>query len=49
MFAPLMAMRVPVLVSPIFMLEVSTAATMVGSCFGFRGIGWRNWVACMPC
>jgi len=38
-FAPLMAISVPVLVSPIFMLEVSTAATIVSSCLGFRGMG----------
>ena len=34
-----MAIRVPVLVSPIFMVEVSTAAIMVSSFLGFREIG----------
>jgi hypothetical protein len=34
-----MVMSVPVFVSPIFMLEVSMAATVVGSCLGFSGVG----------
>src|SRR3972149_6070500 len=39
-----MAMMMPVLVSPILMVEVSTAAIIVSWCLGVRGSGWRfNW------
>lgn len=34
-----MAMSVPVVVSPIFMFEVSVAATVVGVWLGFRRMG----------
>jgi len=36
--APLMAKSMPVVVSPIFMLETSIATTGVSSCMGFRCI-----------
>lgn len=42
-----MAIIMPVLVSPILMVEVSTAATVVSWCLGTRGKGWRlswSWV-----
>ncbi len=41
MVAPLMASRMPVLVSPIFMVEVSTAAIVVSWWLGFKAIGVR--------
>ena len=41
MVAPLIAIIMPVLVSPIFMVEVSTAAIVVSWWLGFRVIGWR--------
>jgi hypothetical protein len=37
--APRIATIMPVLVSPIFTVEVSTAAIIVSWWFGFRGIG----------
>jgi hypothetical protein len=36
-----MAIMMPVLVSPIFMVEVSTAAIIVSWWLGLSGIGWR--------
>ena len=36
-----MAIIIPVLVSPIFMVEVSTAAIIVSWWLGFKAIGWR--------
>ena len=36
-----MAIMMPVLVSPIFMVEVSTAAIVVSWWLGFKKIGWR--------
>ena len=36
-----MAIIMPVLVSPIFIVEVSTAAIGVSWWLGFRVIGWR--------
>jgi len=51
--APLRAMRVPVAVSPIFMLEVSTAATTVALYLGWRGVGvsfmFRLWLLLNGC
>ena len=46
--APLMATSMPVAVSPILMLEVSTAATMVFSWFGFNCMGCGfSWKFCV--
>ena len=39
MVAPRMAIMMPVLVSPIFMVEVSTAAIVVSWWLGFKVIG----------
>ena len=39
MVAPLTAITMPLVVSPIFMVEVSTAVTIVFSSFGFSGMG----------
>ena len=39
--APRMAIMMPVLVSPIFMVEVSTAAIIVSWWLGLSAIGWR--------
>jgi len=39
MVAPLTAIIMPLVVSPIFMVEVSTAATIVSSSLGFNGMG----------
>ena len=36
-----MAIMMPVLVSPIFMVDVSTAAIVVSWWLGFKTIGWR--------
>jgi hypothetical protein len=40
-FAPRIAIIMPLLVSPIFMVEVSTAAMVVSWWLGFRAMGWR--------
>ena len=41
MVAPRMAIMMPLLVSPIFMVEVSTAAISVSWVLGVSGSGWR--------
>lgn len=47
---PLIATMVPVFVSPILMVEVSTAAIRVSSCFGFTLIGWGfSWMLVGNC
>ena len=47
MVVPRTAMIMPLLVSPSFMLDVSTAAIVVGgSGFGFSGMGWVGGTSC---